>query len=438
MRGDIRFMGITLETLRTIAFAIISPSYVMLLIVLGIIFYRKNKKTTLMQKMIIGSSVNSPLELTISQIVLGILVGALGSLLMTYFGIVFKENSAIYLIFLISLLLMFINPKLICFSYSGAILGIISIIVQYLNNLGIIKGLYIFDVNIISLMSLIGVLHIMEGVLVIIDGNKGAIPVFANRNDSIVGGFALKRHWALPIAIMFILGSSSGFIGENVPMPNWWPLLSGTIDLKIVENMMLMLVPLYAVIGYNSVTFTKSKKQKALVSGLLILIYGIILILVAQLATINRVLKIFVVLFAPLAHEGMLKIDKYMEAKGTAKYVSGEDGLMILEVAPNSPAYKMGIESGDLLVELNHKEIDLDQDVFEILRELPTCIWLKIKKSTGELKDINYNRVANEKRLGIVFVPRNLPNSTRVVKYNNEKFKEVLEKLKDKDEDNKQ
>ena len=58
-------------------------------------------------------------------------------------------------------------------------------------------------------MTLVGVLHIIEGSLVMIDGSRGAIPVFTNRDNKIIGGFALKRYWALPIAILILLSATT-------------------------------------------------------------------------------------------------------------------------------------------------------------------------------------------------------------------------------------
>ena len=44
-----------------------------------------------------------------------------------------------------------------------------------------------------------------------IDGDRGAVPVFTNRDGKILGGYALKRYWVLPIAIMiaFTMNDSS-------------------------------------------------------------------------------------------------------------------------------------------------------------------------------------------------------------------------------------
>ena len=121
-------MGIAGYTLKAVAFAMVSPQFAITLIMLAFIFYGKNKRTVLMQKMILGEQVNSPLELTMSQLVLGIIGGVMSSLILSYLGVMFGENSGIHLMFVFSLLLLFFSPRFICFSYSGALLGLLSII----------------------------------------------------------------------------------------------------------------------------------------------------------------------------------------------------------------------------------------------------------------------------------------------------------------------
>ena len=59
----------------------------------------------------------------------------------------------------------------------------------------------------------------------------------------------------------------------------------------------------------------KARQTFSLSSGIAILIYGIILTLVSQLARFGLVGEVVVLIFAPLAHEGMLMLQKKMEEK---------------------------------------------------------------------------------------------------------------------------
>lgn len=427
---------ILLYTLKSIAFALTEPYLVLILAILVFTLYRKNKQTVIMQKMIIGEGINSPFELTISQIVIGIFGGILASVIMSYLGVVFDEDSAVDLIFLASIVFMFFNVRFICFSYSGAILGFLSLILAMSSQTFNIPNLDFLKIDVVALMSMVAILHFVEGILIILDGKKGAVPVFSSKNGNIVGGFALQRYWTIPIAVFFIIHSRT-MIGSSwqVAVPAWWPLINSSIPYDILKSAVVSLIPFYAVMGYNSVTFTRDTKEKSFLSGGLIILYSVILFGMAQLAVLNIWLKFLVVIFAPVAHEGIIMFQRHLEVKGVPKYVSSSEGIMVLAVAPNSPANEMGIRSGDMLVEINNEKIDNEDKIAEVIRKCSNFIWLKVKKEAGNFEQVSYSKMNEYKKLGIVFVPRKIPQNSMVIKLDKNKFSDVLNKIKNKDKD---
>ncbi|ENK0558175.1 PDZ domain-containing protein [Clostridium botulinum] len=430
-------MDILLITLKAVAYLLIEPYSVIVLLLLSLILYRKNRKTIIMQKMIIGQKVTTAFELTISEVVLGIFAGTAASLIMSYLGIFFREDSAIYLIFLISMFFMIFNPRFICFSYSGAALGMVSLILLNMAKLLNMPQLNFVNIDIPALMSMVAILHLVEGILVMIDGDRGYVPVFTNREDKIIGGFVLQRYWILPIAFMLMINNQalSNISQGGAPMPNWWPLLKAGLPLSVLNAAVIALTSFYGIIGYNAVTFTKTRKEKKIISGLYIVIYSLILFMLSRLAVMNTLLKVVVLIFAPVGHEAMLYIQKYFELKGEPRYISTEEGIMVLDVAKDSVANKMGIKSGDLLLQVNDKEIDSEEDIVKSIGQMYGHISFKIKNDVGRLKTVNYRMLTSYEKLGIVFVPKNVPKNTSVIKVKSEKFQDILEKIKNKDKD---
>ena len=421
-------MELILYTLRTVAYAIIEPMHILMLVVLGIMFYLKNKRITIMQKMTIGESINSPLELTLSQISLGIIGGVIVSLMMSSLGIIFNENSGIEIMFMISILLLFIKKRFICFSYSGAVLGMISILSGILSNITNTES-YI-NVNILSLMTFVGIMHVVEGVLVIFDGGRGAIPVFSNRNDKIVGGFAYNRYWALPVAIFIAFsGSISSVTTSVVDTPNWWPIINRAETLLILSTAIIGAIPLYGVIGYNSVSFTKDKIKKPIYSGVGILIYGVLLTFIAQVSQFGVVGQIVVIAFAPLGHEIMIRIQNKIEEVGKYIYVTDNDGVSVLEVSPTSSAYEAGIRRGDKIIEVNNVKTVSEVEIFKIVRESIEEISVKIRRISGEMLDLTI--IPKNKRLGLLLVPK-MVKVDDALSVDNDDFKKVLEQMKRK------
>lgn len=421
-------MELILYTLRTVAYAIVEPMHIFMLIVLGVMFYLKNKKVTIMQKMTIGESINSPLELTLSQLSLGIIAGAIISLILSSLGIIFNENSGIEIMFIISIFLLFIKKRFICFAYSGAVLGAVSILSNFLANTT--KTQSYINVNILVLMTFVGIMHIIEGFLVMFDGSRGAIPVFSNKENKIVGGFAYNRYWALPVAIFIALsGDISSVATSAIETPNWWPIINKPETLLILSTAIITAMPLYGVVGYNSVSFTSDKVKKPLYSGIGILIYGVLLALVAQVAQFGIIGQIVTIIFAPLAHEIMIKVQNKLEESGDYKYVTDDSGVSVLEVAPMSPAYEAGIRRGDKIIQVNDIKAVSEVEIFKIVKDNIHEIPLKIRKISGEIVDLKV--IPKNKRLGLLLVPK-MVNVENALSVDNDNFKKVLEEMKRK------
>lgn len=396
-------MDLIIHSLKSIAVAIIEPMHLVMLVVFGIIFYLKNVKIVSIQKMTLGEGLNTPLELTLSQIVLGILAGAIGSIILSVLGVTFSENSGIEFIFMISILSLFYKKKYISYAYSSAILGAIGI---SLNIISSITGMKLFlNIDILSLMTFIGVIYILEGVLIIVDGNRGAIPVFTKKGDKIVGGFSFSRYWPIPIAILMIFTNSVA--GEDSIYSNvssWWPIINNKAIISLLATAMIASIPLYGIMGYSNVTFTQEKKTKSLRCGTTILIYGVSVALVAQLASINMLGEIISIIYAPLAFELIMRYEYRVEKKGQCLYVSDDEGIMVLEVTPNSPAYDVGIKRGDKIIEINGQNIKSEGDIFKAARDSILKVPMKVKNNSGQV--LEYVIQPRNKRLGLLLVPK--------------------------------
>lgn len=425
-------MSLFIYTLRSIAGAVVASPLVLLLIFLMVILHFKNRKVVAMQKIILGGSVNSSVELTLSQLVLGIVGGCIGSLILTGVGVIFNDNSGIWYLFIISILLAFVKPRLICFSYSGAILGFISIVFRSLSTIepqfSNIVGL---NMDIFYLGTFIGVSHVIEGLLVMFDGDRGAIPVFTNRDGKILGGYALKRYWVLPIAVMIAVNMDNSVLSyatESILNPDWWPIIKSPSGLALLAGSVISISPFYTMLGYSSVTFTRSKREKALSSGMYISIYGIILIAVSQLAQFGILGEIFVLAFMPFTHELMLRLQVKSEEKRKPKFVSDDEGLVILEISTDSKVKEFGIDVESKVLSINDKTISSEGEAYPILKENLYNAVLKIKDSNGIVKEINF-RHKRASRLGILLVPRNV-NKEDIVPVENDSFKNVLSTIK--------
>ncbi len=123
-------MNLLIENIRGISYALVSPALSLMLIVIAIIFYFKNRKIAFMQKLMLGRSIQSPLEMTLLQILIGILGGLIASLLLSVLGVTFENSSLIDVILTVSVFSVVYKNRFIKFPYIAALLGIVGVLVS--------------------------------------------------------------------------------------------------------------------------------------------------------------------------------------------------------------------------------------------------------------------------------------------------------------------
>lgn len=429
-------------TLQSVSYAIVEPSYSLILILMGLAFYMKNKKITLMEKLVMGKNTISAFELTISQIVMGIFGGVLVSLILTFLGISFYESSNIFLIFIISIGLIFVNPKLGAFSYSGSILGLVSILLYFVAQVLNKPVLDRMKLDIVNLIILIAVMHFVEGLLIIFDGKRGAIPVFSGRDKKIIGGFAYGRQWILPMVILLMVQASNAELlaGSAVNTPNWWPIVNHEENAILFTTMVISALPMYSALSYKAASFTQSKRNKPILSGTLMCIFSIFVAILSQFASINKFLDTFLLVLIPVAHEGINRLESYMELNRKPKFVSTDEGVCVLDVVPNSIAREMGLCPGDMILEINEEKVLKDEVIFRFLEKVPYHIKMYVRGVNGEIKILTKNIQNRNERLGFVIVPREIPAQVKVpgkgdFKRGRMRFSDIIDNIKNKKKD---
>lgn len=426
-------MNLLIESIRAISYALISPTLCLMLIVIAILFYFKNRKIAFMQKLMLGRSVQSPLEMTLLQILIGILGGVIASLLLSFLGVTFENRSLIDIILTVSVFSIVYKNRFIKIPYIAPILGVIGILInsnaEYLG-----KG-FSFSINLTSVIVLIGVFSIVEGILTMIDGDKGYLPIFTQRDGNLVGGFSFRRFWALPVCLLVVLGANSGIsiINEIKDLPQWLPFFNGEKALTIMSITALGTIAAYGVTSYEASTFTQSKRRKTLSSGLFNIVYGILVIILAYLLRENLIFTTVLIVLVPLLYELRLNIERKLEVIREPLYFSNNEEICILDVLPNSIAYTKGLRSGDKIMKVNGEIPKNEKEVFMAIKKNFYGVDLEIRKNNGTVEKHTITGEDRGKQFGIVLVPKGISFDREI--------DEFLEKLKkasnDEEEKNK-
>ncbi len=296
----------------------------------------------------------------------GILGGLVGSFLMVLVGISLTDIGIGYL-WVLAVLLMFVSPRFLCFSYAGGIISLSYLLVGWPR------------VDVAQLMALVAVLHMVEALLILISGHLGAMPIYTRARDGrVVGGFNLQKFWPIPIVGMVLMQLPHGEIVQGVvSMPDWWPLIKPRL-VADMDNAFYLILPVVVGLGYGDLAITSVPEQKSRRSAVFLGIYSLLLLLLSITASYYPLLAILPALFGAFGHEYVIKLGRRVEFNGEPLYVSPEEGVMVLDVLRGTAAAKIGLKSGDVIRRINRVPVDDSYDLCLAL-EYPSASWLEVE-----------------------------------------------------------
>ncbi|MBU5427386.1 PDZ domain-containing protein [Tissierella pigra] len=328
-----------------------SPFFI---IVLGII-YIQYIKIGKIEKENIGYKRSAMLKL-ITSTVFGVLGGIITTVIFLYLGVVAIPTDYMYIL-VVSILLSLINPRYMCFSYGGAVVSLCSLIIGYPK------------IEIPQVMSVVAVLHIVESILILLDGGRNRLPIFLETGEEIVGGFNMNRFWPIPFVI---------FIGDGLIQP----------------------ITLMAILSYGDYSISSYPKKKVMKTSMVLFLYSTILLYMSR-NTLNLFLP---PLFALLGHEYIILQNKIIEEKKTPVFTHLDKGVRVLDVLPDSIGTKLGINTGDILLKINGVEINSNKDMEDFTKIKSKRLKIEIFNMKSGLSTKKY--YGKIKPLGLIIVPR--------------------------------
>lgn len=324
------------------------PIFWLVVVLVGLQYRRMNS----LRESIYGVPVKSNWSEVGTALVFGLVGGLLGSVLMVFIGVTLTGSGLMY-IWPLAILLMLVDARFICFAYAGGILALCRIVFGFP------------QINVSQVLALVAVLHMVESLLIFFSGYLGAIPAFfRDRAGRVVGGFTLQKFWPIPIAALAFV------VGMNVPpgavdMPEWWPLVKPGV--RDAENIIYTLIPVVAALGYGDLAVARDPRSKSRVSAGFLALYSAVLLLLAVLADGSAWLGVVAALFSPLGHELVIHIGRKLEMAGPPVYVPSPYGLALLDVLPESPAWRAGMRSGDVILAVNGVPVRRRADLAAIM-----------------------------------------------------------------------
>lgn len=199
--------------------------------------------------------VDSPVKATITSMIYGSLGGIIATILFIYLRIYIIPKDFIY-IFFVAILLSLVNTRFMCFAYGGSIVALGNLLTGYP------------DVDPQDIMTIVAVFHLIESVLIFLNGRSGSSIGYFNLNGKVVQGYNFNRFWALPFVI---------FIGDTMIRP----------------------MTLIAILNYGDFTLKSHPKIKTIKASMMLCIYSMVLFLIL----IQGLNPFIAPLFGILGHE---------------------------------------------------------------------------------------------------------------------------------------
>ncbi len=313
-----------------------SPLFIIMYGMLFLVVIWQNKRIQKVSEDLVGCRKYSYIYTSLIATLFGIIGGIFGSFLLIFLGIDLA-GIAISELWLVAILLMFIQQRFLCFSYAAGVLSVSSLLFSYP------------EVNIPHLLGLVAVLHMVESLLILLNGSLNPLPVYVKKKKRMMGGFNLQAFWPIPLIAMFSTGPVDP--GGGMTMPDWWPLLQNYAVSGV--NHIYTLLPVLAVLGYGEITTTRSPSEAARKSSLLLFLFSLCLLLLSVISVHWAVFLPIAAVFSPLGHELVIWLGMRRENNQSPLYVHPGDGLRVLDVLPGSPAHKCGLQTGDTILTVN-------------------------------------------------------------------------------------
>ncbi len=291
----------------------------------------------------------------INSSLFGLMGGFLTTIAFIYLEVSVVPRDFIYIIFT-SIILTLIDPRFMCIAYSGSIISILSILIH-------------FPVRITEdIMLIVATLHIVESILIFINGYMGRSIAYFEKGNDIVGGFNINRFWPIPFVI---------FIGDGLIRP----------------------ITLMSVLAYGDYTFSYPGR-KTIITSLILLIYSTTLLMLIKLTNNPLIPPIF----SLIGHELIVHINIFYEKNKSPIFTNVDRGLRVIEVSKKGIAKSLGISTGDIILSINDILINEYKDLLEIENFSNGYMRVNYFSKRKGLVTKTYN--GHKKTLGVVSVPR--------------------------------
>ena len=220
---------------------------------------------------------------------------------------------------------------------------------------------------------LMALLLIGEGVLIRTNGHKNTSPKYLkSKRGMLVGGHESKRLWFVPVFLLLPNGVLPG--GE------FWPVL--TIGEQGTYS--IILVPF--LVGFHQLIKSSMPVPFIQQTGNRVILLGVMVGLLSAGAYFYPYLAFVAVSLALAGREIIWIRMRQQDERKTEHFTPQTSGVMVLGIIPRSPAAKMQLRVGEVIVKVNGQKVNDQLQFYDALQKNSAFCKLEVKDEDGELR----------------------------------------------------
>lgn len=355
------------------------------------------KQASTLQRQLFHVRLHSSLVVAGYRILSGLAVGLAVSLLgLTAGGRL--DGSTLLCVWIATAVLAVFRLRYICLAYAAGALGIVQSVLKWTGVSAADGEAFkaLLGIDAAGLLFLAGALHIAEGILVLWQGSKHAVPLFLEgKRGKPVGAYSLSGLW--PVPLLWLVPAAGP---DAISLP--WTPLSGWDGHALGWS----LVAFPVLIGFTTRTETRWPQRKALETGGALIVYGAIVSALAAGTWFQPELGIVASVAAFALHEGLILWSRLRESGRQPLYVQNGRGLTILAVLPGTPAAEMQLQAGERITKVNGARVQAKEQLHDALQLQSAFCRLEVVNREGEIKFVQRARYAGEHyQLGLILAP---------------------------------
>ncbi|MBQ7050774.1 MAG: hypothetical protein IJN87_09110 [Firmicutes bacterium] len=193
--------------------------------------------------------------------------------LTTVLGLIIKPGVVLYMMGPVAMMLSLLRPRFLCLAYGAGVTLVLCTVFH-------------IPVDVFGISGLVAILHLAEGILVLIFGGQHTVITYCRNKGEIEVRRGIYRFWPVPVCLIIAIQVKEvSFLN----MPDWWPLLSNA---AVSGGATLGLLPLTVSLGYSDLSGRVMEIDKRRVkNAILIICYAIMLLglcLIAEKFSIGK------------------------------------------------------------------------------------------------------------------------------------------------------